>query len=138
MRLASTGCADRDVELDLVVEGLLAWAKGGEVIAASWTLLEDDGVGFGGLVLAGLALLLAEEGLVANEGDLEVLGTIHAGRARWYTEGDADARRDLRVTDFVHLLRHSSMSIGNLAIHRVDGVPLISHLPWLHDSSVIR
>lgn len=138
MGLASAGCADRDVELDLVVEGLLARDKRGEVVATGRTLLEDDGVGFGSLVLAGLALLLAEEGLVANEGDLEVLRTVQAGSACWYTEGDAYARRDLRVTSLVHLLRHSSMPIGNLAIHRVDGVSLLSDLPWLHDSSIIR
>ena len=57
--------------------------------------MEDDGVGFGGLVLASLTLLLAEEGLVPNERDLEVLGAVQASSACGYAEGDADIGWDL-------------------------------------------
>lgn len=133
--------ADRRVKLDLIVKGLLAWHEGAQVVAggaADGALVHCVRIGLRRFVLAVFALVLAQEGLVAHEGNLEVLGAVLSGCARWDAQRDSDAGRDLGVACLVHVFRDSSRCVHCLAIHRPIGVPLVPDLPWLHDAAVIR
>ena len=81
--------------------------------------------------------MLAKEGLVAYERDLEVFGAVLSRCARRDTHRHPNAGRDLRVASPVDVLWDSSGVVDTLAIHGVIGMPLVPDLPRLHDPAII-